>query len=444
MVDVLYIPGLDRRLLSVGKLAERGMNVEFQRSSSVIWGKTSATQRATKGMPSVNRGIRTLCGGCMKGKQTVEPFPSRFHVIDEDNPCDGLVHTDVMGPMKKVSKGGARYVLTFVDDYSRYVVAYFLRSKSEVAAKLDPFKALYENQWGQRLKCLRSDNGTEFVNKKVAELCSKNGIMHQRTVPYSPQQNGVAERMNRTIMEKARSMLYYKGVSTEWWAEAVSTAIYLINRSTNTANPKVTPYELSFKEKPRMEPLRVFGSQGTRMLMMQEGLSSRPRALGVCLDMQRTSNGTAPVVDEPMDDVEEPVTDVEMDEAAPEQEPSVPLLPPSQKPSTGLELTPYRPTPEAFSDDRIVFHPEPERLRRSQEPIYLLEDDLDIDEEQKSEDSYGPSSPKRPRVDEDGLLAEAVVAYASSMVEATDPPSTYAQAMGSADAAEWREAINTE
>ncbi|KAE8955150.1 hypothetical protein PR002_g31866 [Phytophthora rubi] len=115
---------------------------------------------------------------------------------------------------------------------------------------------------GERLMCLRSDNGTEFVNKDVTRICTLNGIMHQRTVPYSPQQNGVAERMNRTIMEKARSMLHYKSVSTEWWAEAVSTAVYLINRSTNTQNTSVTPYELGFKVKPTLEHLRVFGSHG--------------------------------------------------------------------------------------------------------------------------------------------------------------------------------------
>ncbi|OWY90659.1 Rve-domain-containing hypothetical protein [Phytophthora megakarya] len=214
------------------------------------------TQLATTGIPTVERGVKTLCGGCMKGKQTVAVFPERS--LSKSSRVLQLVHTDVMGPMRTLSKGGARYVLSFVDDYSRYVVAYFLKNKSEVVAKLSEFKAFYENQWGERLKCLRSDNGTEYVNKKVAEVCSRNGIMHQRTVPYSPQQNGVAERMNRTIMEKARSMLHYKGVSTLWWAEAVNTAVYLINRSTNTANSRTTPYDLGFKTKPRMDHLRVF------------------------------------------------------------------------------------------------------------------------------------------------------------------------------------------
>uniref|UniRef100_A0AAV1TE50 Integrase catalytic domain-containing protein n=1 Tax=Peronospora matthiolae TaxID=2874970 RepID=A0AAV1TE50_9STRA len=167
-----------------------------------------------------------------------------------------------MGPIKTVSKGGARSVLTFVEDYSRLVAAYFMKHKSEVAARLSEFKDFFENQWGKHLKCIRSENGTEFVNKKIFHICARNGIMHQRIVPYSPQQNGVAERMNRTIMEKARSMLYYKGIDMQWWAEAVSTAVYLINRSTNSENSDVTPFEVSFKMKPSIEHLRVFGSQG--------------------------------------------------------------------------------------------------------------------------------------------------------------------------------------
>ncbi|OWY95104.1 Integrase, catalytic core protein [Phytophthora megakarya] len=205
MKEALYIPGLGRRFLSVGKLAERGLHVEFQRSSCVIWGKTRAialgkkagkayildcqqeearfvqyagvdsewelwharmghgnenalakTQLATTGIPNVERGVKTLCGGCMKGKQTVAVFPERS--LSKSSRVLQLVHTDVMGPIRTLSKGGARYVLTFVDDHSRYVVAYFLKNKSEVAAKLSEFKAFYENQWGERLKCLRSDN----------------------------------------------------------------------------------------------------------------------------------------------------------------------------------------------------------------------------------------------------------------------------------------------
>nr|CAI72292.1 putative polyprotein [Phytophthora infestans] len=545
MVDVLHIPGLDRRLLSVGKLAERGMSVAFQRSSCVIWGRNAAiasgkkvgkaflldcqqeeahfvqyagpdsewelwharmghlnkdaltkTQRSTIGIPHVKNGNETLCGGCMKGKQTVTTFPSRS--LTRTTRVLELVHTDVMGPMRTISKGGAKYVLTFVDDYSRFVVAYFMKSKSEVGSKLKEFKALYETQWGERLKCLRSDNGTEFVNKTVLELCKRNGIVHQRSVPYSPQQNGVSERMNRTIMEKARSMLHYKSMSTQWWAEAVSTAVYLINRSTNTSNSDVTPYELSFQVKPRMEHLRVFGSQGyahvndvirTKLepksfkctflgyaenvkgyrvydmdaskVKVTRSVKLDEREVGGIYDTQSPASGTVihvtrnddtivpisgvertPAQDEPMEEAEEPAQDIEMDDLELERNAEIQQLPAPEEPRlNGLDLATFHSQPPSFHEDRMVFHPETERSTRPREPLLLLGNGDDEDVERGSD---GPSSPKRTRIDEDGLLAEAVLAYAASIGGVPDTPNTYAEAIASNEAGEWRRAMQSE
>ncbi|OWZ13707.1 LOW QUALITY PROTEIN: hypothetical protein PHMEG_00012918 [Phytophthora megakarya] len=209
------------------------------------------TQRSTNGIPAVGRGIKTLSGGCMKGKPTVIPFRSRSE--RKTSLVLALVHTDVMGPMKTVSKGGAWYALTFVDDFLGFVIGYFLQNKSDVTAKLAEFKAFYESQWGEHLKCIleRSILTSEW------RLC-----VPGTASCTSPQQNGVVERMNRTIVEKARIILYYKGVPTIWWAEAVGTTVYLINRSTNTDQSVVTAYELEFKVKRRLEHLRVLGSQG--------------------------------------------------------------------------------------------------------------------------------------------------------------------------------------
>ena len=101
------------------------------------------TQRSTNDIPVVKQGIETLCGDCMKGKQTVASFPSRL--LTKTSRVLELVHTDVMGPMRTLSKGGAKYVLTLVDDYSRYVVAYFLKKKSEVTGKLMEFRSTNPN-----------------------------------------------------------------------------------------------------------------------------------------------------------------------------------------------------------------------------------------------------------------------------------------------------------
>ncbi|KAG2773013.1 Copia protein [Phytophthora cactorum] len=542
MVEVLHIPGLDRRLLSVGKLAERGMSVEFQQNSCVIWYKSTAiasakkvgkaymldcqkdmahyveyggmdnqwelwharmghlnkdalvkTQRATTGMSMAGKKALALCGGCMKGKQSVAHFPSRS--MTKSTKLLQLVHTDVMGPMKTKSKGGARYVLTFVDDYSKYVVAYFISKKSEVPNKFKMFMKLYANQWGTRIMRLRSDNGTEFVNKEMDKICELNGIVHQKTVPYSPQQNGVAERMNRTIMEKARSMLYYKGVTTLWWAKAVSTAVYLINRSTNSTHPDMTPYQLAFKEKTRMDHLRVFGSIGyahvdkakrtklepksfkckllgyaenskgyrvydleSNKVKVTRSLKLDEREVNGIYDAVPTNNTTViqttedeeevmhleheeqPVVDEPMGPVGEAhANDSDMNDV-------------DQDEPTGHEMAEYKRTSRPALSEDIVFHPEPERSRRAREPARLIDvgptHDIEYrvneDDDPDNDDHFWSPSPKRARVDEDRLLAEAVLAYAASVGDADDAPTTYTQAMKSNEASEWVKAMNAE
>ncbi|KAE9219741.1 hypothetical protein PF004_g13526 [Phytophthora fragariae] len=432
------------------------------------------TQRDTTGMPTLKHKSMALCGGCMKAKQTVAHFPSQS--MSKTTKMLQLVHMEVMGPMKTKSKGGARYVLTFVDDYSTYVMAYFIAKKSEVPVKFKTFMNWYESQWGERIKCLRSDNGTEFVNKEMDMFCTSNGIFHQKTVPYSPQQNDVAERMNRTTMEKARSMLYYKGISTMWWAEAVSTSVYLINRSTTSTHSSMTPYELAVKDKPRLDHLRVFGSVGyfhvdkakrTKLELMSfkcmflgyienskgyrvydlesnkvkvtRSIKLDEREVDGIYDSSPTESTTAihstedvdevvqleqeqqPAADEPMGSVEEDhVEDTEMPEA-------------EQDDSKGHELATYRRTPGAAFSDNIVFHPEPE-------PEYKVDDEDDPD----NDDDFWPPSPKRARVDEDGLLAEAVLAYAASVGDADDAPSTYQQAMKSKEASEWVKAMNSQ
>ena len=118
--------------------------------------------------------FKILCGGCMKGKLTVDRFP----YLSQTRTSSVLVPTDVMGPMETNSKGDAKYALTFVDDHSRYVVAYFLRAKAAVLTKFKESKLLYERQRNSRVKCLRSDNGSEFVNKAMDKNRSTNGIVH--------------------------------------------------------------------------------------------------------------------------------------------------------------------------------------------------------------------------------------------------------------------------
>ncbi|CAL9018208.1 unnamed protein product, partial [Prunus brigantina] len=138
-----------------------------------------------------------------------------------------LIHTDVCGPMQNESIGGNRYFITFIDDYSRMCWVYFLRNKSSVISVFKKFKAFVELQSGFNLKKLRSDRGGEYTSHEFLEFCSDLGMERQLTIAYSPQQNGVSERRNRTICEMARSMMTEKKIPVKFWAEAVGTAVHI-------------------------------------------------------------------------------------------------------------------------------------------------------------------------------------------------------------------------
>ena len=121
-------------------------------------------------------------------------------------------------------------MLTFIDDFTRKTWVYFLKYKSDMFENFCNFKALVENQSGQHIKVLRTDRGGEYISKYFLSFCRENGIHKEFTTRYTPQQNGVAERKNRTIMDMARSMMKAKHLPNEYWAEAVQCAAYVLNR----------------------------------------------------------------------------------------------------------------------------------------------------------------------------------------------------------------------
>lgn len=162
--------------------------------------------------------------------------------------------------MENISLGGSRYFIIFVDDCSRMTQVYFLKGKDEALQSFIDYKARVENLLSKRIKTLRSDNGTEFCNRKFQEYLKKSGINHQRTNPYTAEQNGLCERMNRTIIEKARCLLFDAKLGKEFWAEAVNTAVYLQNRIVKAALQNRTPYEVWTGSKPNLSHLRIFGS----------------------------------------------------------------------------------------------------------------------------------------------------------------------------------------
>ncbi len=172
-----------------------------------------------------------------------------------------LVHSDVCGPMSVESVGGKKYFVTFIYDYSRCCDVYFLKYKSEVFEKFKEFEAAVTNETGTTIGTLRTDNGGEYLSAAFVDFLKSKGIRYELSVPHSPQQNGVAERMNRTLMESARSMISHAGLPNSYWAEAVGTAAYVKNRvpTSSLKVEKRTPYEKWYGRKPKLNHLRVFG-----------------------------------------------------------------------------------------------------------------------------------------------------------------------------------------
>ncbi len=163
-----------------------------------------------------------------------------------------LVHSDVCCKMGHNSLGGAEYFLTFVDDYTHYTWVYPIKTKDQTFDMFKMWKAGVENFKGLRVKTLRTDNSGEFTSNRFQDHLKSCGIRHELTIPKTPEQNGFAERLNRTLVETTRSMLL-----DEFWAESVSTDAYIRNGCPTTTT-QTTPHEW-FEQKPSVKHLKVFG-----------------------------------------------------------------------------------------------------------------------------------------------------------------------------------------
>ncbi|KAL9996132.1 putative RNA-directed DNA polymerase [Helianthus debilis subsp. tardiflorus] len=213
------------------------------------------------------------CEVCQRAKQHREPFPLSNHSTTE---LGELVHLDVWGPYKVRSKEGFRYFLTIVDDYSRAVWVSLMKSKQEVYENVFEFVNIIKTQFKKDVKCLRSDNGTEFVNNQMNSFCKGKGIVHQTSCTYTPQQNGVVERKHRHLLNVARALLFQSGLPVSFWSDCILTAAYLINRTPSSVIGGRTPYELVYRFEPVLDHLRVFGCLGfCTVLNEHDKLSSR-------------------------------------------------------------------------------------------------------------------------------------------------------------------------
>lgn len=202
--------------------------------------------------------VQCVCGVCCEGKMSRLPFPKES--VSKTQAVGDLVHSDLGGPMEVATPGGNRYFMTMVDDFSGYTVIYLLKAKSEAESKIREYFNLVKNQFGRPPRVLRTDGGGEYSGSSLKKFLAESGTIHQMTAPYSPQQNGKAERKNRYAVEMVRCMLSESGLGKQYWGEAMTAANYLQNRLPSSSVEK-TPFELWHNKKPSYGHIRIFGSE---------------------------------------------------------------------------------------------------------------------------------------------------------------------------------------
>nr|AEJ07899.1 Opie3 putative pol protein [Zea mays subsp. mexicana] len=217
------------------------------------------------------------CAACQAGKQVGGAHHSK-NVMTTSRPLE-LLHMDLFGPVAYLSIGGSKYGLVIVDDFSRFTWVFFLQDKSETQGTLKRFLRRAQNEFELKVKKIRSDNGSEFKNLQVEEFLEEEGIKHEFSAPYTPQQNGVVERKNRTLIDMARTMLGEFKTPECFWTEAVNTACHAINRVYLHRLLKKTSYELLTGNKPNVSYFRVFGSKC--YILVKKGRNSKfaPKAV---------------------------------------------------------------------------------------------------------------------------------------------------------------------
>lgn len=284
--DVGYVPDLHVNLISVNELNKAGYTLLFDNSSCKLKSGKSFVDIATfKGnnykiqenqgsiaYPCLHEWHRRLahrnlhdikylrkhglsftkcccldeCEACIKGKSSEKPFRAETTV---EEPLE-VISTDICGPFRTRSLGGAYYFLTLTDACTDFTTVKFLKQKSDAVMEIKNFIAFLKCQTSKTMKCLRSDGGGEYCNLELKRYLDGEGIRHEFTTPHSPQSNGRAERKNRTLLDTARTLLTSSNLPSFLWAEAISNAVYTQNRMVRQGN-SASPIELFFGKKAR-------------------------------------------------------------------------------------------------------------------------------------------------------------------------------------------------
>jgi transposase InsO family protein len=215
------------------------------------------------------------CGACQAGKQMGAPHHAKNNMTAIRHL--EMLHMDLFGSITNISTSGNKFGLVIVDDYSRFTWVFFLHDKSETQEVLKKFLKRAQNEFDAKVKKIRSHNGSEFKNTQLEDYLDQEGIKYESSAPYIPQQNGVAERKNRTLIESTRTMLDEYKTSDRFWAEAINTACHAVNQLYLHQLLKKTPYELLTGNKPNVSYFRVFGSKCYVLLKRSKSSKFAPK-----------------------------------------------------------------------------------------------------------------------------------------------------------------------
>ncbi|KAJ9566173.1 hypothetical protein OSB04_002139 [Centaurea solstitialis] len=269
--NVAHVEGLNHNLFSIGKFCDKDLECLITQKSShqsLLWHRRLShlnyryldrlvKERLVSGIPMIKFEPDQMCSGCAQGKMKRASHPPKPEQGSK-SPLS-LIHMDLCGPMKTVSLAGRKYVLVIVDDYSRYTWTRFLKTKDETSNLIINFIKAVQVQLKLPVQTVRSDNGTEFKNQVLKGFYNSLGITQTFSAARTPEQNGVVERRNRTLVEAARSMLAQSQLPQYLWAEAVNTACYTQNRSIIHRRFGKTPYHVLFGRIPNIDYFKVFG-----------------------------------------------------------------------------------------------------------------------------------------------------------------------------------------
>ncbi|GJY45444.1 retrovirus-related pol polyprotein from transposon TNT 1-94 [Tanacetum coccineum] len=209
------------------------------------------------GLPKLKYVKDQLCSSCELSKAKMSSFKTK--AVPSSKGWLNLLHMDLCGPMHVESINGKKYILLIIDDYSRYTWTLFLRSKDEILEVLKYFLNMIQHNLQTQVITVRTDRGTEFLNKTIHAYFKEEGIEHQTSTPQTPKQKGIVERQNRTLVEAARTVLSASKLPLFFWAEAIITACYTQNRSIIISTHEKTAYHIINDRKPSIRHLHIFG-----------------------------------------------------------------------------------------------------------------------------------------------------------------------------------------